>query len=360
MPKSPFGLWGGLATSTHQASSSSARILVAMAAASRKSKSQKMSPFTTTKGPSPSSGRAWAMPPAVSRAVASGEYRMRAPRAPPSPRARSIFAPSQAWLTTMSRMPAATSASTWRAISERPPTSSSGLGTVSVSGRMRSPRPAARIIARGESEGVADTRRIPLDPVDEAREPRERAVAGQRPAQVAQHTRHVVEVAVLAVAMREPGEDAEHLELALHAHPFVVAVEVGEIGRHRQPRGAGGIPVANHPVHLALLRPVHVGIPKERDGVVRNGAFDRVLEVEDAGTVRVEHHQVAAVVVPVHMDDGLREDGVQQMVEGGAKPAPLVVVEDDTAVARDIPLGVEGEFPLEQGPVVGGKAAGAP
>src|SRR5690606_41081224 len=112
--------------------------------------------------------------------------------------------------------------STWRASSERPPTWSSGLGTESVSGRMRSPRPAARIIARGAvSEGVAVTGLLPLDPVDQAREAGERVVAGQRPSQVAQHARHVVEVAVLAVTMRQPREDAQHLELALDAHPFV-------------------------------------------------------------------------------------------------------------------------------------------
>src|SRR5690606_10556752 len=73
IPKSPAALWAGLATSTHQASRSDARIRAAMPHASRKSKSQKMSPLTTRKGASPSKGKAVAMPPAVSSALASGE-----------------------------------------------------------------------------------------------------------------------------------------------------------------------------------------------------------------------------------------------------------------------------------------------
>src|SRR5690606_34564972 len=205
-------------------------------------------------------------------------------------------APSQAWLMTMSSMPAPTRASMWRAISERPPTSSRGFGMVSVSGRIRSPRPAARIIARkGDSEGVADTGSIRLDTVDQAGQPGERPVAGHRATQVAEHPRHVVEVAMLAVTMRQAREDAEHLQLALHAHPFVVAVEVAEVAGHGQPGRPGGFPVAHHPVDLAILGPVDVGIAKQRNEVIGDGAFDRVLEVEDAGAVAFEDHQVAAV-----------------------------------------------------------------
>ncbi len=48
---------------------------------------------------------------------------------------------------TISRKPAAARRSRCQTISGLPPATSSGLGVWSVSGRMRSPRPAARIIA---------------------------------------------------------------------------------------------------------------------------------------------------------------------------------------------------------------------
>ena len=51
-------------------------------------------------------------------------------------------------LITSSRMPAAASFSIWCWMRGLPPTHSSGLGQASVRGRMRSPRPAARIMAR--------------------------------------------------------------------------------------------------------------------------------------------------------------------------------------------------------------------
>jgi hypothetical protein len=48
---------------------------------------------------------------------------------------------------TMSVQPARASASICQTMSALPPASSSGFGVASVSGRIRSPRPAARIIA---------------------------------------------------------------------------------------------------------------------------------------------------------------------------------------------------------------------
>ena len=55
--------------------------------------------------------------------------------------------PSRWTFTTILRTPWAISRSRERSIRERPATGTSGLGMVSVSGRMRSPRPAARIMA---------------------------------------------------------------------------------------------------------------------------------------------------------------------------------------------------------------------
>ena len=59
---------------------------------------------------------------------------------------------------TTSRTPKSRSAARWYSISRWPPTSSSGFGSRSVSGRMRSPRPAARIMAFNAND-LRDARR---------------------------------------------------------------------------------------------------------------------------------------------------------------------------------------------------------
>src|SRR5450432_2371176 len=130
--------------------------------------------------------------------------------------------------------PAATRRRTCQTMSGLPPTSSNGLGSSSVSGRMRSPRPAARIIAiMGGSEGVTDRGLARFELVQQARERRQFVVARARAAKISHDARHVLQVAVLAVAMVEAGKNAEHLDLPLHAHPLEIAPEGAEVGRDR-------------------------------------------------------------------------------------------------------------------------------
>ena len=86
--------------------------------------------------------------------------------------------------------------------------------------------------------------------------------------QVGHHARHVLKVGILAVAITKAGEDAEHLDLALRTHPFVIAVEVVEIRMHRQACLACPVPVTNDKIELLFLVPVDVGVAVERDKVV--------------------------------------------------------------------------------------------
>jgi len=72
---------------------------------------------------------------------------MRTPKRAPSPSAGGNCSSSHAVLITTSRTPAAASARRCHSINGRPRTASNGLGVWSVSGRMRTPRPAARISA---------------------------------------------------------------------------------------------------------------------------------------------------------------------------------------------------------------------
>src|SRR5688572_4274074 len=85
------------------------------------------------------------MPPPVSSASGRSRlYVMERPNCAPEPSAAGIMSPNHAVLTTTSRKPPAASLSRWYSMRRLPPTLSRGLGSASVSGRMRSPRPAAR------------------------------------------------------------------------------------------------------------------------------------------------------------------------------------------------------------------------
>src|SRR5512134_2047730 len=119
----------------------------------------------------------------------------------------------------MPRKPAAASRATCHSMRARPPTSSSGLGRSSVRGRMRSPRPAASSMAL---KRVPDTVLRALDLVQQPEQRMQGLIALAGAAQVMHHQGHVLEVAVLAVAVAETGEDAQHLDVALHPHPLEI------------------------------------------------------------------------------------------------------------------------------------------
>src|SRR6478672_1655483 len=124
---------------------------------------------------------------------------------------------------TTSAMPSATSFSRCHSTRRLPPTRSRGLGVVSVSGRMRSPRPAAKISAFMRGTSFAHDRIEPrhggLHGVfDEALQAAEFRMARQHVVEVAEEARDVGEVFRLGIAMVEPREDADDLEVALHAN----------------------------------------------------------------------------------------------------------------------------------------------
>src|SRR5215470_4516543 len=169
-----------------------------------------------------------------------------------------------ATLITISVQPAATRRSSCHAMSVLPPASSSGFGVASDSGRMRSPRPAARIIAFMAEERLGSSERVPhdrlplLELVEEPRESEEFAITRAGTAEITHDPGHVLQVSILAVAVPQPREDSEHLELALHAHPLELTPERREIGGDRQAGITRVLPVSRGPVELPFLIPLDV------------------------------------------------------------------------------------------------------
>src|SRR5882672_5064152 len=198
--------------------------------------------------------------------------------------------PRWAWLITTSRTPARASASIRRTISDFPRTSRRHFGIESESGRMRSPRPAARIIAfMVRSERVADALLGRIELVEQARERHELAVALAGAAQVAHHAGLVLQITVLAVPDRKARKDSQHFQLPLDPHPLEIAIKVREIRSDRQARVPRLLPVPDRPVDDALLLPGDVGVAQERDEVVGDRSVDGVLEIENARAGLADH-----------------------------------------------------------------------
>src|SRR5688572_3101304 len=286
-----------------------------------------MSPETMIAGPSGSSGIAVAIPPAVSRGSASRDQRTRTPYALPSPISSIMRSARCETLIATSRMPARARASSCHAISGLPPTRSSGLGVTSESGRMRSPRPAARIIAPimtpTSCASLRGRRGDALEPVEQPGERGELAVALRDGTRVVEEARRVFHVARLAIAVRDAREDAENLEMSLQAHPLERAEERREVGVDRETGAPRLLPVADRPVENGFLGPADERVLEQRHHVVADRADHRVLEVEDAG-IGCRHHQVARHVVAMDEHLRLREMVGNQRFEDAVERVALV------------------------------------
>ena len=136
----------------------------------------------------------------------------------------------------------------------------------------------------------------------------------------------------------QAGKNAEHLEVALQAHPFEITIKRGEIRSDRQPLAFCLLPVASGPVQDAWLLPADERITGERDEVVGYGAVDRVLKIDHA-RVGVCDHEIAGHVVAVHIDSGLSHVACDDEPHRVGQRLPLFRGERDMQVARDVPLG---------------------
>ncbi len=171
-------------------------------------------------------------------------------------------------------------------------------------------------------------------------------------AQVFHHQRHIFQVAVLAVAVVQTREDAQHLDVALNAHQLEVAVEFAEIFLHRKTCAPCPFPVGDQPVYDLFLVPFDVGILEQRRQVVGDRAVYRILKVDDA-RVGLGHHQIARVVVAVHIDARLREIVGDYAREDGIESCVLHIAQGYTKVLSDIPLGEQAHLLQKQFLVIG-------
>ena len=89
-------------------------------------------------------------------------------------------------------------------------------------------------------------------------QPRQRpqaVVARGHLVRVGEEARQVLAVLRLAVAVLQAAEDAQHLQVALQAHPFELAPELAEVVGHRQRRPGAPAPSSAPPSRSPALRP---------------------------------------------------------------------------------------------------------
>src|SRR6187551_3486762 len=125
--------------------------------------------------------------------------------------------------------------------------------------------------------------------------------------------------------MPETREDAEHLDVALHADEIEPAQELVLTVADVRAEIAEHAPVAAHPALDALARPADVAVLEQRHEVVADGPAQRVLEIDDAGPALAfrQHHEIARVEVA--MDEHLRLEQrlVDQALEGHGQQRAL-------------------------------------
>ena len=164
--------------------------------------------------------------------------------------------------------------------------------------------------------------------------------------QVTPHARAQRRIARLAVALPQPGEDADDLRVPLRAqHVIRVHERIPLAGRGAIPR--------QHPI---LQRGIDVAprILQQADQVIGRVPRQRVLEIQQPhAPLRPDQHQVLGVIVTQHRDRDQRFRPVQHRI-------PCRAIARDIgrrAHRRAIPFGQQPRLALQFGAVIGAQLA---
>ena len=136
--------------------------------------------------------------------------------------------------------------------------------------------------------------------------------------------------------MVQAGEDAEDLQVALHAQPVRIAQEAGDVG-DGQAGCKGARVVTTQPGVHASLGPAEEGIAQQADRIVGDRSDHHVLEIEHRRAIR-HRHQVARHVIAVRRHARLRQRVVHQSPLRQLQALGIAAVEFDAEVAAQIPV----------------------
>lgn len=156
--------------------------------------------------------------------------------------------------------------------------------------------------------------------------------------QITEEARHVTQVARLAVAVTDTGEDANHLQVALHAHQVAGAEEVLEAWRQRDAGPGRLLPVTTQRSMHARLRPTDEGILVQAGDIIGDRAVQGVLEVEDA-RVGLAEHQIARHIVAMDEHPRLLQSAAYQQVADPLPAGQRLALQLHAEVAGQVPVG---------------------
>ncbi len=175
--------------------------------------------------------------------------------------------------------------------------------------------------------------------------------------QITEEARHVTQVARLAVAVTDTGEDANHLQVALHAHQVAGAEEVFEAWRQRDAGPGRLLPVTVQRGMHARLRPTDEGVLVQAGDIVGDRAVQGVLEVEDA-RVGLAEHQIARHIVPMDEHPRLLQRAAYQQVADPFPAGQRLALQLHAEVAGQVPVGEQLQLAAQHRFVVGRQDTG--
>src|SRR6202044_1469686 len=213
-------------------------------------------------------------------------------------------------------------------MSVRPSTSTSGLGSVSVIGRMRVPNPAANTMAVFGTGRLIGSRRSGLRVgIDRrwAKRPRQVVLIpdrkrpkqwmGEVAREVTLDPRQVAQILRLMFAFVEPGEQAEDLGGALGSRRGIGGSEA--LGVEGWIGGRPSAHIEGRETHLEILRHVDARVLQERNDVIGGGPGHPGLKNKGAFSFEPlpirEPVQIGRMIVAQRPGGGLGEDWRQEL-----------------------------------------------
>jgi hypothetical protein len=132
---------------------------------------------------------------------------------------------------------------------------------------------------------------------------------------IGEHSRQVAQILRLAVAIKEPAENPEHLDVPLQTHEVEPAQEL-RFARVEFESGAQQLlAILQCPASHPRCGPSDITILEQGHEVVSHRTRDCILEVDDPGIAVGQQHQVARVIITVHEGYGLRQRGRCESLE---------------------------------------------
>ena len=171
--------------------------------------------------------------------------------------------------------------------------------------------------------------------------------------------RQIAQVAVFAVAVKQARENPQHFEPALRRKKIEIAPRRRVIARQIDARAPRPPPIAAQMTVLKIRAPFDVSVAQQRRRVVKRGAGDGVLKIQNPRRrACAQKHQVARMIIAVR-------ENPRQTGGGGANLRPRR--RESRALARSqrlsqppraIPFGEKIRFGAQRRLVVGGQPGG--